>query len=72
MSDVEHKVDELQRVTDADLESLLNRRSREAWTLARIDYIKEPGVRRPQMAFLYFERSRPVEAEDDATPEGER
>jgi hypothetical protein len=55
---VEHKVVELLAVTDADIEATLNRLAPEGWQLDRVDYVKEPGVRRPQMAFLYFQRPR--------------
>lgn len=62
---LEFAVEELGRVTGEDLAGVVNRRAREGWTLERIDYIKEAGVRRPQMAFVFF--SRPAdEAEGDS------
>jgi hypothetical protein len=30
------------------------------WTLDRVDYVKDTGVRRPQMAYLYFTRPTPT------------
>lgn len=51
-----HKVVELIKVSDSDIEAILNRLAPDGWVLDRIDYVKEPGVRRPQMAFLFFER----------------
>lgn len=62
----EHEVVELLNVTGDDLAAALNRMSRGGWSLDRIDYIKEPGVRRPQMAFLFFVRETPPsEGPDD-------
>ena len=34
----------------------MNEAAADGWLLDRIDYVKEPGVRRPQMAFLFFVR----------------
>lgn len=51
-------VEELVRVTAEDLAQLLQRRSQDGWSLERIDYIKEAGIRRPQMAFVFFSRNR--------------
>ncbi len=58
MSEQEYKVDELQAVTAEDLEQCVNRRAAEGWSLDRVDYVKEAGVRRPQMAFVWFSRAR--------------
>lgn len=58
MEGVEYKVVELLTVSDHDLEARLNAAAAEGWSLERIDYVREPGVRRPQMAFLFFCRAR--------------
>ncbi len=60
---VRHHVIELQNVTDADLRACLNDAAAEGWELDHIDYLKEPGVRRPQMAFVFFTRPE-TEGED--------
>lgn len=57
MSRARTKVVELAAVTDHDLEAAINRAGDEGWELSRIDYIREHGVRRPQMAFLFFSRT---------------
>jgi hypothetical protein len=61
MSGHRWKVSEVQRVDEATLERTLNAAAEDGWELERIDYIKEFGVRRPAMAYLYF--TRPVSAE---------
>lgn len=61
MSGFRWKVSELQRVDEASLERVLNEAAADGWQLERIDYIKENGVRRPAMAYLYF--TRPVDAD---------
>lgn len=50
------RVRELASVTAEDLQRTLNEAAAEGWCLDRVDYIKEPGVRRPQLAFCYFWR----------------
>lgn len=60
----EHRVVELPNVTAEDLSAEMNRMQADGWNLERVDYIKEPGVRRPQMAFLFFVRPRPDAAND--------
>lgn len=52
-----YRVVEIHKVTDHDLEEAMNRMSARGWVLDRIDYVREPGVRRPQMAFLFFMRA---------------
>ena len=56
MSEVIYKVVELPRVTDEDLEATLNTWTSKGWRLTRIDYQRDAGVRRPLMAFVFFER----------------
>ena len=50
------RVREPASVTAEDLQRTLNEAAAEGWCLDRVDYIKEPGVRRPQLAFCYFWR----------------
>lgn len=57
MSDLLHwRVRELASVTAEDLQRALNEAASAGWSLERVDYIKEAGVRRPQLAFCYFSR----------------
>ncbi len=56
---IEHKVVEMTRVTDDELTDKLNEMQATNWTLDRVDYVKDTGVRRPQMAYLYFSRTLP-------------
>jgi len=56
MSTTAYKVVELPRVTDEDLEAVLAKWTNKGWQLMRIDYQRDPGVRRPLMAFVFFER----------------
>jgi hypothetical protein len=58
------EVEELTRVTAEDLAETVNRRVGAGWQIERIDYIKDAGVRRPQMAFLFFSRPSPDAAAD--------
>lgn len=58
---IEHKVVELSRVTDDELTAKLNEMQAESWILDRVDYVKDAGVRRPQMAYLYFSRPTPTD-----------
>ena len=61
MARLEHKVVEVMNVTDHDLEQRMNAAAADGWMLERIDYVREAGVRRPQMAFLFFTReARPA------------
>jgi hypothetical protein len=55
---IEHKVVELMNVTDADLTAALNTAAADGWSLERVDYVRESGIRRPQMAFLFFVRPK--------------
>lgn len=57
----EHRVVEVSPVTDEELTDALNEAAAEGWTVDHVDYIKETGLRRPQMAYLYLTRS----TEDD-------
>ena len=72
----ELRVIELSRVTDHELQTTIEPLLNEGWELDHIDYIKESGVRRPQMAFVFMRRSgatRPTpqtDAADDARDEG--
>lgn len=59
-----HKVVELVNVTAEDLGDTLDRMAADGWNLDRIDYVKEPGIRRPQMAFLFFVSERAVDTDD--------
>ena len=61
---LEYKVVEIAKVNDSDLEEVLNQHSAEDWNLDRIDYIMQTGVRRPQMAFVFFSRQRPAEGSE--------
>ena len=56
MDAARYKVVELLSVTEDALQLRLNEAAADGWLLDRIDYVKEPGVRRPQMAFLFFVR----------------
>ena len=56
MEAARYKVVEVLAVTEDELERRVNEAAAEGWLLDRIDYVKEPGVRRPQMAFLFFVR----------------
>lgn len=60
---VEYKVVEVHRVTDEDLEAALSKWTNEGWQLTRIDYQRDPGVRRPLMAFVFFERDVETDSE---------
>ena len=44
------------QLTKSTVSALVKELIAEGWLLDRIDYVKEPGVRRPQMAFLFFVR----------------
>ena len=57
----EHRVVEISPVTDDELTATMNELAVQGWTLDHADYIKEAGIRRPQMAYLYFSRTN----EDD-------
>jgi hypothetical protein len=59
------KVRELQLVTDDAVQALMNAEAAEGWSLERVDYIKEVGVRRPQMAYFFFRRAVPVTSPGD-------
>ena len=52
-----NKVVELLTVNEEELERRINEAAADGWQLERIDYVKEAGVRRPQMAFLFFVRA---------------
>ena len=52
----EHRVVEVSPVTDDELTDALNRLESEGWKFEHADYMKDDGVRRPQMAYLYFFR----------------
>ena len=54
---IEHRVVEVSPVTDEALTKAMNEQERDGWKLERSDYMKEPGIRRPQMAYLYFSRT---------------
>lgn len=58
MSEARYKVVELLTVNEEELERRMNEAATDGWQLDRIDYVKEAGVRRPQMAFLFFVRGR--------------
>jgi hypothetical protein len=47
-------VREVARVDDDELAAEMNAAHLKGWMLQRIDYIREAGVRRPVMAFLFF------------------
>jgi hypothetical protein len=47
-------VREIARVDDDELASEMNAAHVKGWLLQRVDYIREAGVRRPVMAFLFF------------------
>ncbi len=59
---------ELTRVTDEDLADAMNRSDREGWLLRRVDYVTQPGVKRPVMAFLFFSSPDPADAGEGASP----
>lgn len=50
------KVVETSTVTDEELERLIDEWAQKGYRLDKIDYITGPASRRPQMAFLFFER----------------
>lgn len=50
------KVVETSTVTDDELERLINEWHAKGYRLDKIDYVCSPASRRPQMAFLFFER----------------
>jgi hypothetical protein len=54
----EWQVVELTSVTEEDLTALINEQHDSGWQFERADYIKETGIRRPQMAFVHFRRDR--------------
>lgn len=60
------KVRELTNVTDDQIETLLEAEVVDGWEIERIDYVKEVGVRRPQMAYFYFRRPQRLPTETDA------
>ena len=50
---------ELTPVTEETLTNTLNAHAELGWSLNRVDYVKENGVRRPVMAFVFFDRETP-------------
>lgn len=56
-----YRVIEVSPVTAEELTDILNTAAADGWTVGHVDYIKETGVRRPQMAYVYLIRT----AEDD-------
>lgn len=58
-------VREVARVHDDELALEMNAADLKGWLLQRVDYIREAGVRRPVMAFLFFTSDEP------STPEQE-
>lgn len=56
LSDPRIKVVETSIVTDEELERLINEWLQKGYRLDKIDYVSSPASRRPQMAFLFFER----------------
>ena len=54
---------ELTPVTSESLTEVLNAHAADGWTLNRVDYVKENGVRRPVMAFVFFECNSPNSSE---------
>lgn len=63
-------VREITRVDNDELASEMNAAQDLGWSLQRIDYVREAGVRRPVMAFLFF-TSDENPAEDSETVEEE-
>jgi hypothetical protein len=53
---IDFRVIELTRVTDHELQKAIAPLLNDGWELDHIDYIKETGVRRPQMAFVFMRR----------------
>jgi hypothetical protein len=62
------KVREVHQVTDDAIEALMNTEAHDGWALERVDYIKEVGVRRPQMAYFYFRRTHSAALNEDESP----
>ena len=59
MEELEYKVVETSRVTDEELERILNEWTARGWTLDGIRFAMSEASRRPAMAFVLFIRSRP-------------
>jgi len=53
---IDFRVIEVTRVTDHELQKTIEPLLNDGWELDHIDYIKESGVRRPQMAFVFMRR----------------
>lgn len=56
---------ELTVVDDQTLQRALNDAADRGWSLDRIDYIQQTGVRRPVMAFLFFQGPTPPQVSED-------
>ena len=51
-----YRVVEVQPVFAEDVSAAINELASQGWELDRVDYVKELGVRRPQMAFVVMKR----------------
>ena len=49
-----YKVLEISPVDESALENALNRWSSEGWTFDRIEFVQQPGVRRPVIAYVFL------------------
>ena len=56
MAECEYKVIETSRVTDEELERLLNEQLPRGWALEGIRFAMHESSKRPTMAFLFFTR----------------
>lgn len=52
-----YKVVEIGDVTDQAVEAALNRWAQEGYRFESIQFVTQPGSRRPSMAFLFFFRA---------------
>jgi hypothetical protein len=62
---------ELTVVDDHTLQRALNDAAAREWSLERIDYIQQTGVRRPVMAFLFFQGPTPPHVPEAAGDESD-
>jgi hypothetical protein len=62
-------VREITRVDNDELASEMNAAQDQGWSLQRIDYVREAGVRRPVMAFLFFTSDESPVEDSDITEE---
>lgn len=58
-----YRVVEVSPVDEKEIEAALNRALEQGYRLERLEFIQQPGVRRPSMVFLFLWRDdEPTEA----------